>query len=101
MSVWSTRLALAMVLGLLGAAAVPAQEPKEQAPVRGTFQRTRDVIYGRKFGMALTLDVFAPTRSPNGAGILFFISGGWISDSQYIDPYFVTELCRRGYTVFA
>lgn len=37
-----------------------------------------DVIYGRKHGMALTFDVFKPT-TPNGAGVLFIVSGGWLS----------------------
>ena len=27
------------------------------------FTRTEDVIYGRKFGTALTLDVFQPTKT--------------------------------------
>jgi acetyl esterase/lipase len=37
-----------------------------------------DVIYGRKDGMALTLDVITPAK-PNGAGVLFIQSGGWYS----------------------
>lgn len=37
-----------------------------------------DVIYGRKDGMALTLDVITPAR-PNGAGVLWIQSGGWFS----------------------
>ena len=39
---------------------------------------TPDVIYGRKAGMALTYDVIKPTQ-PNGAAVLFMVSGGWIS----------------------
>src|SRR6185503_11057520 len=31
------------------------------------FKRTEDVVYGRKFGTALTLDVIQPNK-PNGAG---------------------------------
>lgn len=34
------------------------------------FTRTEDVVYGRKFGTALTLDVFRPEK-PNGAAVLF------------------------------
>ncbi len=30
------------------------------------YKRTEDVIYGRKFGTALTMDVFQPPK-PNGA----------------------------------
>ena len=35
--------------------------------------RIRDVVYGHKFGMALTLDVLKPTK-PNGAGVIFMVS---------------------------
>ncbi len=37
-----------------------------------------DVIYGHKAGMALTYDVVKPVR-PNGAAVLFMVSGGWVS----------------------
>ncbi len=68
-------------------------------------KRTADVIYGRKFGTALTLDVFTPKKSANGAGIVLVVSGGWVSDNQTINSMlFATvlgELLNRGYTVFA
>jgi acetyl esterase/lipase len=64
------------------------------------FKRTEDVIYGRKFGMALTLDVFQPAH-PNGVGILLMISGGWFSSHDGINPHFFRALLERGYTVFA
>lgn len=38
-----------------------------------------DVIYGHKAGMALTYDVITPTANANGAGVLFMVSGGWVS----------------------
>lgn len=38
------------------------------------FRRTEDVIYGRKFGTALTLDVFQPEKT-NGAGVVLLFSG--------------------------
>ena len=41
-----------------------------------------DVIYGYKDGMALTMDVFKPER-PNGAGVIFVNSGGFISPAYY------------------
>ena len=64
------------------------------------FTRTEDVIYGRKFGTALTLDVFQPQR-PNGRGIVFVVSGGFFSDHAAISPGFFHKLLERGYTVFA
>lgn len=65
------------------------------------FTRTEDVIYGRKFGTALTLDVYRPEH-PNGLGIIFLQSGGWISDHAKIAPDGGAwrPLLRHGYTVF-
>ncbi len=69
------------------------------------YKRTEDVIYGRKYGTALTLDVFQPSN-PNGFGVIFLVSGGWYSSHD--TPNMVTvnyESIRpfldRGYTVFA
>jgi acetyl esterase/lipase len=67
--------------------------------------RTADVIYGRKFGTALTMDVFTPQKDANGAAIVLVVSGGWVSDNQQINSalfgIFLGELLGRGYTVFA
>ena len=65
------------------------------------WTRTEDVIYGRKFGVALTMDVFTPKKDANGAGIIFCVSGGWFSSHEAINPVFVSEFLKRGYTVFA
>jgi acetyl esterase/lipase len=64
------------------------------------YKRTEDVIYGRKFGTALTLDVFQP-RPANGLGIILMVSGGWFSAHEAINADFVQPLLNRGYTVFA
>lgn len=64
------------------------------------FTRTEDVIYGRKFGTALTLDVFTPAQQ-NGAAIVFAVSGGWYSAHEAVNVGFYTEYLKRGYTVFA
>lgn len=65
------------------------------------FTRTQDVIYGRKFGTALTLDVFAPKENANGAAIIWVVSGGWYSSHDAVNAGFVAEYLKRGYTVFA
>jgi acetyl esterase/lipase len=82
-------------LGLLSRAG--AEEP--------VYTRTADVIYGRKFGMALTMDVFAPKKEANGAAVVLIVSGGWVSDNAAINgpilATFVGEPVKRGYTVFA
>ena len=72
-----------------------------EEPVR----RTEDVNYGRKSGMALTMDVFQPAK-PNGCGLLFLVNGGWLSSKS--TPMMVTVrpddyqvFLERGYTMFA
>src|SRR5262245_48411909 len=64
------------------------------------FTRKEDVIYGRKFGTALTMDIFTP-KKPNGAAIIWAVSGGWFSDHRAINALFIDEFLKRGYTVFA
>ena len=49
------------------------------------YDRKEDVIYGRKYGTALTMDVFAPKDHANGAGIVWVVSGGWVSDHGHGD----------------
>lgn len=64
---------------------------------------TPDVVYGHKDGMALTFDVFKPKEKGNGLGLLFMVSGGWVS--QWTEPTklqpMVQPLLEAGYTVFA
>lgn len=65
----------------------------------------QDVVYGRKVGMALTMDVYQPAKkNANGAAIVFVVSGGWISSREMYNTYnqaFTQEFVKRGYTVFA
>lgn len=69
------------------------------------YTRRNDVIYGRKSGMALTMDVYTPKKNANGTAILAMASAGWISDRAMFDSpffsFFITEPIKRGYTVFA
>jgi acetyl esterase/lipase len=66
------------------------------------YIRQQDVIYGRKYGMALTMDIFQPKERANGLGVVFVVSGGWYSghDSNGHLPRFA-HLLERGYTVFS
>ena len=64
------------------------------------LKRTEDVIYGRKFGTALTLDIFQPSK-PNGLAIISLVSGGWFSAHEAISPDNYRAFLARGYTVFA
>ncbi len=65
------------------------------------FDRKEDVIYGRKPGLALTMDVFTPKSNANGAAIVWVVSGGWYSSHESIPMAFFEEPLRRGYTIFA
>ena len=65
------------------------------------FRRQADVIYGRKHGVALTMDVFTPKEHANGAAVIWVVSGGWFSSHDNVNPAFPAELMKRGYTVFA
>ncbi len=65
------------------------------------FRRIEDVVYGRKFGTALTLDVFQPKTGGNGLGVIAIVSGGWISSHDSINPDRMKFWTDRGYTVFA
>lgn len=68
------------------------------------INRQEDFIYGRKHGLALTLDVFSPQGPTNGLGIVFVICGGWFSSKESMEGYwpaYIQPLVLRGYTVFA
>ena len=89
-----TRTILGLTAALfLGIGLTKADEP--------AYDRKEDVIYGRKFGTALTMDVFTPRKDPKGIGIVLVISGGFFSSHEAINPLFIRPLTDRGYTVFA
>jgi acetyl esterase/lipase len=66
-----------------------------------SFQRSEDVIYGRKLGTALTMDVFTPKKDAKGIGVVVVVSGGFHSSHEAINPVFIEPLTSRGFTVFA
>jgi acetyl esterase/lipase len=92
------RLGLSGLALLLFALAAGAEDKK------AIFKRHEEVIYGHKLGMALTLDFLQPDK-PNGAGVIFVMSGGWVSrrdplaDAKARAALF-TRLLERGYTLF-
>ena len=92
------RLAWAVGLALAGVSVSLAQVVATPPPTK--HERTADVIYGRKAGMALTLDVFRPEH-PNGAAVFFMVSGGFNSAHSSIAPARFDAFLRRGYTVIA
>src|SRR4051794_31316698 len=96
------RRAISLVLVL----SLPALAPAARADAPPTTQRTRDVIYGRAYGTALTMDVLAPPANVESKhrGVLLIVSGGWFSAVESIDSpafrWFADGLVNRGYTVF-
>lgn len=69
-----------------------------------SYEVKADVVYGHKDGMALTYDVFTPKENAKGIGILFMVSGGWVS--QWAPPdqlasTLIAPVLQHGYTVFA
>jgi acetyl esterase/lipase len=85
---------------LVGLAVLPRPSIAEQA--QPAITHTEDVIYGRKFGMALTLDVFEPAKK-NGAAVFFIASFGFYSRHEDIEnfSFLYKPLLDHGYTVFA
>jgi acetyl esterase/lipase len=82
---------------VLAAALVPAARGDDNVE----FNRQTDVVYGRKFGTALTLDVFTPRTRANHKAVILVVSGGWFSSHDGIPVAFAQVLLNRGYTVFA
>lgn len=78
--------------------AVGDDQPASAAPP--PFERTMDVVYGRRDGVALTMDVFRPAKR-NGAAVIQVISGGYFAAHDQIQPALFRPLLDRGYVVFA
>ncbi len=100
----SRRLCLLLSLMLFG---VVSTSRSARADERFAF--THDVVYGHKAGMALTFDVITPRENPKQIGILFMVSGGWVS--FWFPPEQVTQdesrpfndiaaLLDEGYSLF-
>lgn len=104
LSALALALLLALPVGHPGSAlAAPAETKPDRAAATATASpvtRTRDVVYGHKYGMALTFDVFQPA-TPNGAAVFFMVSGGFVSRHESISEGFFRRLLDRGFTVFA
>ena len=65
-----------------------------------SYERTSGVVYGQRQGQDLTLDVIRPAK-PNGIGVVLMASGGWKSQAGSFNPWILSPVLRRGYTVFA
>jgi acetyl esterase/lipase len=90
----------ALVVGLFLAQAPCLRAEDDKAPV----SVAEDVVYGHKFGVALTMDVYTPKQNANGAAVVVVMSGGWVSGRDKMMGFyqpFLNEFVKRGYTTFA
>lgn len=87
------RQILSLLAVLLMASLAAAEEKKAEV--------VPDLIYGRKDGMALTLDVIRPAK-PSGAGVLWIQSGGWYSNWVDARGWLTVgkPFLDKGYTLF-
>lgn len=79
----------------------PASASADAPTTAVAFDRKEDVVYGRKHGIALTLDVFTPTSGAKGKGVILVVSGGWFSAHAAISKAMIQPMLNHGYTVFA
>lgn len=95
---WSRRIRLVLMMVCL-CGIVPGLRGDE------SVRRTEDIVYGRKDGLALTMDLFQPQHA-NGAGLIFLVNGGWLSSKATplmvtIRPADYDPFLQAGFTVFA
>src|SRR5262249_884035 len=96
----ATAPCVALALCLIRA---PGSPPRAQTGW-ADYSRQSDFIYGHKFGLALTMEVFTPAK-PNELGVVWVVSSsGKSSREQTLQPSFgrrISPLLTHGYTVFA
>jgi dipeptidyl aminopeptidase/acylaminoacyl peptidase len=92
------------VVALLFMCGYAADVAKSQSDDDPGYLRQSDMIYGRRSGLALTMESFTP-RQTNGSGVIWVVSsGGRSSREQTLLPSFeqrILPLLERGYVVFA
>lgn len=99
----TARHAVLAAVTLLALATTAPAQPGTATKSEPNYTRTEDVVYGRRDGLALTMDVFAPTK-PNGMGVILFVSAEYRSGRNLLalfHPLATTPFLDRGYTVFA
>ena len=69
---------------------------------QGQTNNSKEIIYGRKDGMALSMIVQPPGGISNGKGIIWIVSAGWTSEYNFINLFRIIArpLSDRGYTLF-
>jgi hypothetical protein len=69
------------------------------------YVQQQNIVFKEAHGVGLLLDIFKPTKNPNGRGIVVAASGAWYSSRGKINDLnsagLFEELCQRGFYVFA
>ena len=60
----------------------------EERPASNSITIKPDIVYGHKYGLALTMDMYQP-KNHNGAAVLFMNSGGFVSG--HVRQYEIVE----------
>ena len=62
----------------------------------------KEIIYGRKDGMALTMTIVTPKQKSNGKAIISVLSGNWVSADRMREGFLERTgvYLEKGYTVF-
>ena len=72
-------IAVLFMVFLIGCSApTPEETPQNPNVTPEGVRITADIVYGHKFGMALTFDMYQ-SENQNGAAVIFINSGGWQS----------------------
>lgn len=80
-------------------------ETQADKDVASAYLRQSDVVYGRKHGLALTMEVFTAKNKSNGLGVIWIVSSsGMSSRAKTLTPGFqrrIKPFLEHGYKVFA
>lgn len=100
----ATLLSLSLEAGRVAAVEPSVMNSKSTLAAEPSYTRVEDVIYGRRDGNALTMDVFTPKGKLNGAGIVVCVSAEYRSGRDLLGmlhPLGTVPLLDAGYVVFA
>jgi dienelactone hydrolase len=89
-----TFLLLTFAIIAVGCDRHKSKEATIEKSVIPDFKLIKDVVYGNEFAMAMTFDIYIPSK-PNGAGVILTNSGGWES------PYDTFKIQDNGTYRFA
>ncbi|HQW85397.1 MAG TPA: alpha/beta hydrolase, partial [Ferruginibacter sp.] len=70
--------------------------------IDSAYSIKKEIIYGRKDGMALTMLMLKPIAKSNGKAIISVLNGNWISSPRMMDAFLTKSniYLDAGYTLF-